>query len=260
MKIGIALSGGGAKGIAHLGVLKALDESGIAISVVSGTSAGAICGAFYCSGYRPEEILEIITTTKLFKHFKLTFTWNGLLDINKVGLILSNHISENSFEALQIPLIVAATELQSGKPKYFKKGKLIKPVLASCCVPVIFHPVEYKKGIFVDGGILMNLPSQVLKKKCDYIIGSSCNPIGGGFQLSGVKKLVERSMLLAINGNNSISKKKCDLIIEPEILSGYSAFELKKANEIFKAGYDETKKLIPEIEKVMSARLKNNIK
>ena len=126
MKIGIALSGGGAKGIAHLGVLKALEENQIKIDIVSGTSSGAICGAFYCSGIPPEEILKIITQTKILKHFKLTFSWNGLLDINKIGNILTKHLPGNSFEDLKIPLIVAATELRNGTTKYFKKGELIR--------------------------------------------------------------------------------------------------------------------------------------
>lgn len=252
--IGIALSGGGAKGVCHLGVLQALEENDIQVDALSGTSAGAMVAAMYSYGYSPREILKIVERTSFFNVLKFTTTFNGLLTLEKFGKILKKHMPENDFKILKKPVFIAATELIKGETEFFTDGELVNPILASCCVPVIFNPLKYKEGIYVDGGILKNLPAEVLREK-DYqiVIGSDCNPIDNNFSLTGVKKLVERSLLLAVNGNNSLSKEHCDIVIEPPGMKKYSSFDLAKAEEIFETGYKYTMENIDQIkEKVDS--------
>jgi len=236
-KTGIALSGGGARGISHLGIIKAIMESGINIDMISGTSAGSIVGALFCEGYTPEEILDIIMSTKFFRFVRPVIK-RGLLDIEKVGDIFRKYISVNDFANLKIPLILAATNLRAGKVEYFSKGDLIGPILASCCIPVIFRPYEYKGIAYVDGGISNNLPTEPLVKSCDRIIGSSCNAIDPDFESASVRKIIERSLLLAVCGNTIESRRHCTMFIEPPQLSKISGFELNRGKEIFNIGYE----------------------
>jgi len=237
--IGIALSGGGARGIAHLGVLKALEENGIHLDIISGTSAGAIIGGFYCAGYTPNEILKIIIKTNMLSIFKPAFSWKGLLSMDKFATILGEYLPA-SFEALSKPLKVAATELEQGEIYYFDSGELIKPILASSCLPVLFNPIEIKEKKFIDGGILNNLPVEGLIDHANPIIASSCNPIGVKKEINSFKDVMERSSILAINGNTLISRAMSHVFIEPDKLIAFSGFDLLKATDIFEAGYRYT--------------------
>ena len=237
--IGVALSGGGARGIAHLGVLKALNEEGIFPDIISGTSAGSIVGALYCAGYSPEESLKIVQETSALSVFRPSFSWKGFLKIDKLANILKKYLPEN-FEDLNQPLVVAASEINEGKTVYFRSGKLISPILASASIPVLFKPMEIEGKNYVDGGILNNLPAEALVGKVDTLIGVSCNPYGYAENLNNAKLLMERSALIAINGNTMKSRALCDQFIEPTTLTQFSGFDLSKAKEIFAAGYKFT--------------------
>lgn len=241
--IGIALSGGGARGISHLGVLKALEEHGINPDIVSGTSAGAIVGGFYSAGYSPDEIFSILVKTKMLTIFKPAFSWQGLLSMDKLSLILKDNLP-TSFEKLEKPLIIAATNLEEGRTQYFDQGDLYKAILASSCLPVLFNPIEIEGVIYIDGGILNNLPVEALLNKVETIISVGCNPISDKKQFNSFKDVMERSSLLAINENTSKSKALAQLFIEPDELSKFSGFDLSKAKEIFETGYEYTSRNI----------------
>ena len=234
--IGIALSGGGARGIAHLGVLKALDEADIKADIISGTSAGALVGALYGAGNSPDECLNIIQKTNVLSIFKPSFSWQGLLSIDRLGHILKNYLPQ-TFAELKIPLIVAATEINKGETVYFIEGDLVPTILASSCIPVIFKPYVINGGNYVDGGILNNLPAEPLKNQVKTLIGVSCNPYGLVEKLENARHLMERSALLAINGNTMKSRSLCDIFIEPPTLVKFSGFKLSQAPQIFDEGY-----------------------
>ncbi|MBS1951363.1 MAG: hypothetical protein OJF59_003219 [Cytophagales bacterium] len=241
MKIGIALSGGGARGIAHLGVLKALEEFGLKFSVISGTSAGSIVGALYSYGYKPEEILSIIQKVSVFKSVKPAWTWMGLLSMDGLKDVLLKHMPENDFKRLKIPLTIAATDIKKGETVYLSEGELIPGIMASCCVPAIFPPVNFQEKVLVDGGVLDNLPVKPIREQCDFLIGSHCNPIGADFDAKNLRTIIERSLLMAINGNTARSRETCNVFIEPLALHQFSGFEITKAQEIFDIGYQFTK-------------------
>ena len=234
--IGIALSGGGARGIAHLGVLKALNEAGIFPDLVAGTSSGSITGALYCAGFTPDESLKIIQDTKALKVFRPSFSWKGLLKIDKLADVLRNYLPA-TFEELKVPLTVVTTEINDGKTVNFSSGQLIRTILASSCIPVAFKPVEIDGKNYVDGGILNNLPAEPLKDRVTTLIGVSCNPYGYVEELNNAKHLMERSALLAINGNTMKSRALCDILIEPPGLVKFSGFNLSQAPQIFNEGY-----------------------
>lgn len=241
MKIGVVLSGGGARGISHIGVLKALDELGVSIHCLSGTSVGAIVGALYAGGYDPDKILEIILATRLFRAMRPAWTLKGLLRLDGLRDVLLKYIPHNKFESLRIPLTVAATDIKQGKSAYFCSGELIPALLASCCVPAVFSPVHLNGGVYVDGGIMDNLPARPIRDDCDFLIGSHCNYINGEFHVKNFRSVIERSLLMAINGNTAASKALCDILIEPADAGKISTFEVGKAKELFDIGYQFTK-------------------
>ena len=237
-KIGLVLSGGGSRGIAHLGVLKFLDEIQIPIASISGSSSGAIAGALYSYGYTPDEIMEFIKEIKLFKLIKPAISKTGLLRMEATKALFSKFIKEDDFSALKIPLTITSTDLCQGKSVYFTHGELIRPLMASACIPVIFDPVKIGDSWFVDGGILNNFPTKPLVGQCDKIIGSHSNPVDETFSLGNVKTMFERIFLLAINGNSYNSVKDCDVFLEPPGLKKVKVFDLNIAKEIFKVGYE----------------------
>ncbi len=241
MKLGLALSGGGARGVVHIGVLKALDEMGVKFSVVSGTSAGSIVAALYAKGYHPDEIFDITKNLSIFKSVSPAWTWAGLLKMDGLEALLRKHIPENDFSSLKMPLTVAATEIRKGTIHYFTEGELIPAVVASCSIPAIFNPVHFNNGVYVDGGLLDNLPVLPIRDKCDFVVGVHCNHINSEFDAKSLKVVVERSLLMAISSNTRVSRQMCDVFIEPPHMDRYSSLAVGKAQEIFEYGYKFTK-------------------
>lgn len=252
MKIGIALSGGGARGIAHLGVLKALGEMGIRPAVLSGTSAGAIAGAMTAAGYEPDEVLDIVQASKLFQYVRPALSRMGFLKIGKAEGLFLKYLCDNTFEGLKIPLTIAATDLMAGETVYFNSGPLCGAILASCCLPGIFEPVTHQGRLFVDGGVLNNMPIEPLEGSCDFIIGSHCNPYGGDAQsLTSMKSVMERSLQLAITHTSRARFEKCQILIEPPRLREFTVFDVRKARDLFHIGYEHTRRMQPDIEKAL---------
>ncbi len=242
MKVGLVLSGGGARGICHLGVIKALQEFGVKVDFISGTSAGSVVGCMFSYGYPPDEILRIIQATSFFRSLRLAWTWTGLLSFDGLRETLLKYMPENHFDVLKIPVTLALTEIRRGRIEYVSQGELMTPIQASCSVPAVFKPVQYRGGIYVDGGILDNLPVKAIRDKCDFIIGSHCNFITNEFDIKNFRNVIERSLLMAISGNTMVSKSLCNVLIEPPDVGLYSGFDLAKAAEIFDIGYQYTRR------------------
>lgn len=240
MRVGLTLSGGGARGISHIGVLKALKEFGVRIDCISGTSTGALVGSLYAYGYSAEEILDTVISTKIFSSLRPAWTWTGLVNIMNLEALILKLMPENSFDSLKIPMTIATTDLNKGIAEYFTSGKLVSAILASCCVPVIFAPVQVDGHYYVDGGITDNLPAKVLRDRCDLLVGSHCNFISSEHDVKNFRSVIERSLLIAINGNTSISKKLCDIFIEPPGLGNRSAFDLSDIKRLYNIGYEFT--------------------
>ena len=143
-KIGLVLSGGGVRGIAHLGILKFLEECGCVINCISGTSTGAMLGAFNAFGYSAQEILTITKNTKLFSLSDVAFSQSGIFNMKGIEESIIKHIPENTFECLRFPLHATATNILTGEAVYFSTGILSSQLMASSCVPFIFKPIEYQ--------------------------------------------------------------------------------------------------------------------
>jgi len=252
MKIGLALSGGGARGIAHLGVIKALQEMGIGFDQISGTSAGAIAGALTAAGYSPDESLKLIESSSFVKHLRPAWNRMGLLRIDTAVELYRKYIPHDSFEELQIPLHVVAVDLIAGEQVIFDEGELIRPVLASCCLPGIFEPMLINKRQYIDGGVLNNLPLEVIEHKVDLLIGSHCNPFGLAKPIRSMRGVIERSLILAVQSKTRDKFGRCPIFIEPDALGAYSPTDLSKARELFRIGYQYTRAMAGQIETTLN--------
>jgi NTE family protein len=242
--IGIALSGGGARGISHIGVLQALNEFGIFPDLVSGTSAGALVGALYCQGITPKEILELVRQTNFIRHVRFGYSFRGILSLEKIAVILDQYIPHNSFELLKTPLVATATDIELGQAVRFKSGPLAPAVIASCSLPGIFVPFQYENRYYVDGAIVDNLPVTPLQTNCDFIIGVQCNPIPNKKLSNNLIQLALHSTKMALHGKANLSLVNCDLAIEIPQLYDYQIYDFHKAQELFDLGYCHTKELL----------------
>ncbi|ARS34888.1 patatin-like phospholipase family protein [Pontibacter actiniarum] len=238
MRVGLALSGGGARGIAHLGVLKALDEQGIKISMISGVSSGAIAAVLYAYGYTPDEVLKLIKELSIFQMVRPVFGKTGLLHMEEVEKLYNKYLGPSlKFEDLKIPVVVSATEMNEGVTAYFSEGEVIKPLLASSAVPILYQPIQFKGKTLSDGGLLNNLPVEPLQHNCDVKIAVHVNPINHQVQVKSLRSMVERTVLLAINNNVKLRLPHCDLLLEPQELRYFRLTNFRKADEIFDIGY-----------------------
>jgi NTE family protein len=247
-KIGLVLSGGGARGFAHLGVIEALNETGIYPDVISGTSAGAIIGVLYADGYSPKEILNLMNTGSRLDFMRPALPREGLLQINGIIKILKTSLRSKNFEELKIPMFVTATDLNNGKAVYFSKGNLYDPIVASASIPVLFQPVKIDGISYVDGGVLDNLPLRPIENKCTILIGSFVNPVGYMEKISGLINIAERTFMLSMSKEIFEKAKKFDLFIAPLELRNYKFLDPEKAQELFAVGYNATKEKLKEVD------------
>ncbi|AWG22271.1 hypothetical protein FFWV33_12450 [Flavobacterium faecale] len=251
-KIGIVLSGGGIRGIAHLGVLKALEEFGIKPSVISGTSAGAIAGAFYAHGYAIDEIVSIIKNGHFFNVSRTIRKKQGIFSMKGFEKIYHDYFPSNSFSDLKIPLYIAATDILAGEITYFSEGDLSQSIMASSCIPMIFEAVHYQGRSYIDGGVLDNFPIDPLLNNCEKIIGISVNSVQKDIQELHLNTIVDRTVHLLLRNTLQDKIQHCDLFIEPPNMSQFHMFGLRKIDAIFDYGYQYGLSLEKEIKQLIA--------
>lgn len=238
-KLGLVLSGGGARAATHLGLLKLLEELDMKPDEISGSSAGAIIGAFYSSGFKIEEILKIFEEASLFNITNLLFLKQGIFDMKSFEELFKIHFPDNSFSSLKLPLHITAVDILNGKEVCFSNGDLHKALMASSCIPFVFQPVSYQGTLFVDGGVINNLPVEALQESCDYIIGSYCNSIKIEPEKVQMNDVIDRTFHLTMGSSVKLRAEKCDWYFEPGDMSQYSIFNLKKCDEIYAYAYQQ---------------------
>lgn len=234
------LSGGGVRGMAHIGLLKAMRERNIEAQEVAGASVGAVVGALYANGNSTDEMLSFFKETPLFQYSFFAIGKPGLIDTSKYFKIFSNYFSENTFESLSRPLHVVATDLMHGKEKVFNQGELVLPLLASAALTPVFSPVEIDKVLYADGGIMNNFPKEYVEDNCDFIIGSNVS-INGTLKkkdLSNSLQLTGRITGLMIYASCREKIGECDVLIEPQELEQIGVLDKKGIEKAFTIGYD----------------------
>ncbi|GHC53650.1 patatin-like phospholipase family protein [Ulvibacter litoralis] len=246
MKIGLVLSGGGARGAAHIGVIKALEEHNIFATHISGTSSGAIVGALYASGARWDEILDFFKHTTLFNTNKYAYNKPGFIDTDKFYDDLKKYIPIDDFSALKKTLYITATDIIKGTLKIFNKGQLIKPILASASFPGVFTPTQINGSYYIDGGTLNNFPIEPIQAHCDKIIGVYVNPLKkiSTKDLKHSYTVVERAYKIKVASESLQKFSACDILISPEELNNFGTFDMNSVDAIFQLGYDTTNELL----------------
>ncbi len=250
LNIGLALSGGGARGCAHIGVIQALEENGIRCNLLSGTSAGAIVGALYAAGYSPSEMLDFVRDASIFKIFKVTIPDRGFTKLTYLKERMSSFITSDAFEQLNKKLYIALSNLSSGTTDFRHTGPLFDVVMASSSIPLVFKPVEIDGQYFVDGGLTENLPMcPEFVRQADVIIGVNVMPSISMLDknFSTVISVALRCFELSVYGNSKASMKQCDILIEPDKVNRYNIFQFNKYKALYEIGYEAAMEKMPEI-------------
>ncbi|NDV82631.1 patatin-like phospholipase family protein [Bacteroides sp. 51] len=237
-KLGLVLSGGGARGYAHLGALKALNERGIYPDIIAGTSVGSLIGVLYADGYTPDEMFSYAKTVKLWELVESTLPRDGIFKATGIGVILRKYLRVRTFEELKLPMNVVASDIECGEVKVFNAGKIIPAVIASCSVPIVFTPVEIDGHHYVDGGLLKNFPVSAIREQCDKVIGIDISPVISVKYDRSMKYIVERAMNYMVGANTIEERAACDYLIESGEVSVYSLFDFKHVEEIYEKGYE----------------------
>jgi NTE family protein len=274
VKIGLALGSGGARGIAHIGVIKALTEAGIPIHMIAGTSMGALVGACYAADKQISFLEDIAIKSNLRKMAqlldpKLTLLSAGILHGGRVENFLKSIMGDRQIEDCKIPYSAIATDIRTGKEVILNKGPLLKAVRASISIPFVFVPVKYGSAYLVDGGTINPVPANVVRSMgATFIIAVNVlNDVKKRrhFGLTGEKKFDKppssfntmiQSIYIMEYQIIKASILKADIIIEPDI--GYiEAFEFHRGPEAIEAGYSAALAVIPEIQKLLSGTEEN---
>lgn len=245
-KFGLVLSGGGAKGFAHVGVLKALEEYGLFPEIISGTSAGAFAGVLYADGKSPDEIISFFKERKFQEFAEFGIPKAGFFKNTRFYSFLKSHLNARNFDELKIPLRVAATDIEDGELKIFSKGDVASSVIASCTVPIVFSPTEIKGKFYVDGGLLKNFPVSVIRKECKVIFGVNVSPVCPSEYKNSFKYVAERTFHYMSTSNTFQDRKLCDYLLESSDLTSFSMFDLDHVDQIYGMGYEMGKKFLEE--------------
>ncbi|HKL04132.1 MAG TPA: patatin-like phospholipase family protein [Cryomorphaceae bacterium] len=246
LKLGVALSGGGARGIIHIGVLKALDDARIKPSCISGTSIGAIVGGLYAGGVSPGEMLKLISGKSFLRMFSIKPSFSGLLEMKYLKKVLRDHLPER-FDQLDIPFHACATNLNKHKRVLFSEGTLYRAIVASASIPLLFEPVIIDGDAHVDGGVIDNLPTDICRNSCDKILGVEVNAGMFHQDLKNIKNIAIEVFQLTVSNNTKEGLAHCDWIIQPQLEAEYQILDFTKANELYEIGLEEGRKFVKKL-------------
>lgn len=238
-QLGIALSGGGMRGIAHIGLLKVFEEHQIEAQVVAGTSAGALVGAMYASGLQADEMLSFFRENELLDISRFTFMKPGLFDLDRYFPDFRKLFDEDDFSSLRKQLLVVASDILAGEMVVFTKGSIVRAILASAAFPGVFSPIDTGDRVLVDGGLFNNLPADLIRDKCRIVVGMDVNPIlrVNKKDVHSTVSLLKRVSELMIRKQSLVARNFCDVYISPPELGQLDTFNQKQLDQAFEIGY-----------------------
>lgn len=250
MKIGLALGGGSVLGAAHIGVLRAMDEKGVVISAISGTSVGALVAGLYAFGVSINEIEEMALNHKWYDISSIRLSKLSLFANDKLAAIIKKTLGEVNIEDAKIPLAIIATDIVSGERVVFTKGSLADAVQASTCLPGIYAPVEIDGRLLVDGCLVDNVPISVLKDlgaKFTIAIDLSTNR---HFQKpENIIDVMSNAVDIAMNNATKLQIRSADLIIAPD-LTAKSRINVEEVKQLVDIGYIEASERLQKFNKI----------
>lgn len=255
IKLGLALGGGGARGVAHIGVLKAFEENGITFDFVAGTSAGSIVGAMYSFGKTPEEMLKIARTLDVKDIRKSKFFMPSKTD--GIEDLIKQNLGDVDISQSKIPFSAIAVDLISSREIAFTRGNLSKVVAGSCAVPGVFVPVEYEDMHLSDGGLQNNIPSDVPRHfGCDYVVAVDVNSTRG-YGTSSLKVLDVILATIRIMSKSNCNKGylNADIVVAPS-MKEYKSTKIDDIDAMYAEGYQAGLEAVPKILELISKKPK----
>jgi len=250
-KLGIALGGGFARGLAHVGVLKVLEDEGIPVDYVAGTSVGAVIGAAYCSGVSARELEEIAKMVRFRDFARWTVSRYGICNNDRMAVFLPRVVKVKTFEELRIPLAVAATDFVTGEPVVIRSGPICDPVRASCAYPGMFAPVQVDGHLLVDGMLGHPVPTTPLREMgADHVIGVH---LSAHWVQRGPRHLFDiigQCFSIAQARMSFHWRKDADLLLEPEV-DGFAYDEFERSAELIAKGEAAMRTALPELKKLL---------
>ncbi len=254
IKVGVAFGGGGAKGMAHIGVIKAFEEYGLDFDYVAGTSVGSIMGAAYASGMKSSEILKIAKSMKTsdIRTSKVFFVPSKTEGIESM---MRNNFGDINIENLKKPFSAVAVDIKSTKELCISKGNLAKAVAGSCCVPGIFQPVQFGNYLLCDGGLQNNIPANIPRFfDCDYVIAVDCNSTRTyGTESSKTLDVIACALRILMKSNSIKGYLNADLTIACDTKK-FKSTELEGIDEMVEIGYRNAIDVMPEIMKIFAGK------
>ena len=250
LAIGVALGGGFARGIAHVGVLKVLEQENIPVRIICGTSVGALIGACYCSGLSATEMEEVARKTRFTSFARWTLSRCGFASNDRMIEYLSRTLKCNTFEELRIPLGVTATDFNTGESVVFHSGSIIDPVRASCAYPGMFLPIEIGGRHLVDGMLSHPVPTRPVREMgADRVIAVH---LKGTWSNGGPPRhlfdVIGQSFAIAQDAMGPTWRSAADLVVEPEV-AGFAYDDFKRASDLIHVGELAMRKALPEVRK-----------
>ena len=248
--IGLALGGGFARGIAHIGVLRVLEEEGIPVRVVTGTSVGALIGACYCSGLSIEEMEEVARNTRFTTFARWTLSRFGFASNDRMIAFLTRTLKVKTFEEMCIPLGVTATDFNTGEGVVFHSGSIIDPVRASCAYPGMFLPVLIRGRYLVDGMLSHPVPTRPLREMgADRVIAVHLKGTwSNGHAPRHLFDVIGQSFAIAQDAMSSVWRSAADIVVEPDV-AGFGYDDFKKAPDLIRVGETAMRQALPQVRK-----------
>jgi NTE family protein len=261
-RVVLVLGGGGARGLSHIGVLRVFEEERIPIDEIVGVSVGALIGALYAGGMDTDQIEKMagnvgwsqLTNVSRFRFFRL-FMSDDMLSTAKMETYLKKHIGDLTFSELKIPFSCVATDIRSGQRVVFQNGPVAIAARASATIPGMFQPVEYEHQFLVDGGLVDNLPTDIVHKSdTDVIVGVLPKADEYSRDVSTVLKVLIRSIEIQKDVIINERKKTADFLIEPN-LGSMSLADLAQADRAIEIGTQEARKTALDLKKLILSKM-----
>jgi NTE family protein len=251
--IGLALSGGAARGIAHIAVLDVLEQEGVPIHGIAGTSAGSIVGALYCAGMTLSEIKGILLNTKWKDILKFTVPRTGLISSDGIYRFMEDILPVKRFSDLPLPFAAVATDLRTGDKAVITAGSIARAVQASCSLPVIFTPTEINKRTLIDGGVASQVPVRTVRDDLGIKRVIAVNVNYRALELEQFDNIVTIAAHLSAlwaSRNAREEEKLADVVIQVNA-RGIPLYDLSKARELLRRGRKAAEGLLPEIRRLL---------
>lgn len=239
-KLGVAFSGGGARGFAHAGAILAFNRLGVRPDIVAGVSAGSVVAVMHAAGIPPLEMLGMFDELRFSDLAEWTLPKTGLFKIDKFKEFIRRNIPYENIEDLPLPTVIGVTDFDRGVPVAFRRGNIADVVTASCSIPMVFTPAVIDGIRYVDGGVLHNLPAWAIRKECRTLIGVNCSPLANNRTGDNLFDIAMRSYDLVARTNAVQDMELCDLVIKTDEIADYKVFNLNDIHRVFRVGYHLT--------------------